>query len=208
MRRLVTGTFALLILFVSTPSLAQVPAPPPAVSRIPGPAWTPTWSLTGFYLNTEDPAGPLSGGGAGLEFMLAPFLGVEVSLAGLGGLAEEDGATLERSGLRVGGSVIVYPLGLRGHGLSPYVRGGFVEQQMTYTVSVEGSSPLALKNRSSFSEAAAGLRFMFGHRDDAFALSVTLEAAALFPDEQQDGDVTVEHDDPSIVFRAGLGFHF
>jgi hypothetical protein len=198
----------LLVLTQSQISLAQVPPPPTDLAGIPSPAWTPTWTLGGFYLNTEDPAGPLNGGGASLEFMLSPHLGVEVSLVALGGLVEEEGVSLRRGGLRTGGAVIIYPLGLRGQGVNPYLRGGFLKQRMTYTIEMDGSAPLDLENRSSFSEVAAGLRLMFGHRGDHFALSVSLEAAALFADEQQDGDVTVEHDEPSIVFRAGVGFHF
>lgn len=208
MSRLATGISTLFVLIAALPAQAQVPAPPAGLSGLRGASWTPSWSLAGFYLNTEDPAGPLKGGGAGLDFLLSPYIGVEATLAVLGGVAEEDGATLRREGLRLGGSVLIYPLGLRGHGLNPYLRGGFIDQRMTYTVEMPGAAPMELRNQSSFSEAAAGLRFLFGHGDEPFALSVSVEAAALFPDEHQDGDVTVKHDEPTIVFRVGAGFHF
>ncbi len=200
--------FALLLTLAAVAE-ARLPAPPADLPGFTGPAsWVPTWTLSGFTLHTDDPAGPLTGGGASLEFMATPFLGVEGSFAGLGGEITEGDAVLSRGGLRVGASVVIYPMGLRGRGLNPYVRGGLIEQRMEYTIALKGADPLRLDNTSSFGEIAAGVRLLLGHRGDAFALSLTVEAAALFADDSQSGDVTVEHDDPSVVFRAGLGLHF
>jgi hypothetical protein len=209
MSRLFFVTPFALLLTLAAIAEARIPAPPTDLPGLFGPtSWVPTWTLTGFTLHTEDPAGPLTGGGASLEFMLSPYLGFEGSLAGLGGEAAEGDATLSRDGLRVGGAVVIYPMGLRGRGVNPYVRGGLVEQRMEYMVALKGAESLRLDNRSSFGEIAAGVRLLLGHRGDAFALSLTLEAAALFPDDSQSGDVTVEHDEPSMVLRAGLGLHF
>jgi len=209
MSRLFFVTPFALLLTLAAIAEARIPAPPTDLPGLFGPtSWVPTWTLTGFTLHTEDPAGPLTGGGASLEFMLSPYLGLEGSLAGLGGEATEGDATLSRDGLRVGGAVVIYPMGLRGRGVNPYVRGGLVEQRMEYMVALKGAESLRLDNRSSFGEIAAGVRLLLGHRGDDFALSLTLEAAALFPDDSQSGDVTVEHDEPSMVLRAGLGLHF
>ncbi len=200
--------FALLITLAAV-ARAQVPGPPAGLSlHKAAPSWVPTWTLSGFALQTEDPAGRLHGGGAAVEFLLTPYLGAELSLAGLGGQVQDGDATLSRDGVRLGGAVVIYPMGLRARGLNPFVRGGLVEQHMEYTIGMKGADPLRVDNRSSFGEIAAGLRLLLGHGGDAFALSLTVEAAALFADEDQSGDVTVEHDEPSVVFRAGLGLHF